>query len=694
VIPFEANLYMSLRDLWRELADTGPSEVLFRSVWEVKMRTGLMERLAAPAPLPRHLAREAWHERIPFTSPSVAGEWLRGHLPESAGQQLFERAEASLRGGVLAFGRLPLEYGSPIEWHRHPVTGRRWPADAHWSRAFRTPGDGDIKFIWEIGRFPHAFWIARAAALDPDRAPRYASALARQIRDFRSASPYGRGVHWSSGLEIAIRVMSWVFAAHVLAPHWDEDVRSEVGTGILESAAHIDEYFDFARRSVSNDHLIGESLALLISSCLFPSHERAGAWRSTALRVLSKEADRQIDGDGAYFMWSHTYQRSVLQYYLWASRFAGRDWNAPLERSLRFLLAHMNPEDGRLPNTGSNDGGLPALLSTCDYTDFRPVLQAVSVTTQGRKVFGGGPWDEEALWLCGAESLQPARQAPRFESAAFHEAGSYVLRGSDPSTFLTFRCGSVANRFPQIDMLHVDVWWKGRNLLVDGGTYLYNGPREWHEFFHRTGSHNTVMIDGGDQMVHQRQFRVIYWTRAAAHRFLDNDRFALVSGQHFGYRRTRDCVHHRSVLLVKDHFIVVYDVVTGPGAHDLRLQWQGGDFPFTASAGRMTLRVSDSSFQTVVKTFDGNDASTSVQLGSTDPIRGWFSRYYGEKIAAPSLVAVTRSHLPAGFVTVMTPVTPDFVIRGREWLVSCGPASARFEIGGTELANIEVSGLP
>ena len=681
---------MSLRDLVQELADIGPSEFLFRAAWELKMRSGLMGRLAEEAPAGPVDSR--WHERLPFESPDAAGAWLKSHLADDAKEELKRRAFASLQGNITAFGHLRLQYGNPVDWHRHPITGRRWPADVHWSQAFRSRGEGDIKFIWEIARFPHAYWLARAAAADPGLADPLAAGLIAQIRDFRSANPYGRGVHWSSGMEVAIRMMSWVFAASVFASRWDDAARRDAGAGILDAAIHIESYFDFARKSVTNDHLIGEATALLIAAVLFPAHERASSWRSTALGVLSREADRQIDRDGAYFMASHNYHRAVLQYYLWASRFAGPRWNGALERSLRFLLAHMNPSDGRLPNSGSNDGGLPALLSTCDYSDFRPALQAVSVATRRRRVFAEGPWDEEALWLEGRQALGVQQDEPRFASAAFHEAGSHVLRGHDPSTFVTFRCGPVRNRFPQIDMLHVDVWWGGRNLFVDGGAYLYNGPVEWHRYFHRTASHNTITIDGEDQMVHLRQFRVVHWTKARLRRFTDAADYAYAGGEHYGYRRLPGrCVHHRAVLLVKDRFFVVYDLITGAGRHRMRLHWQGADFPWEFDGSSLTLRPDSLHFSMQVRTLNGDNVPATVEAGTSAPIRGWHSRYYGEKIAAPSLVAEADTVLPFGFVTVMAPGTPDVRVEGREWTVAAAGATARFTVGEPDLQELAVT---
>ena len=106
----------------------------------------------------------------------------------------------------------------------------------------------------------------------------------------------------------------------------------------------------------------------------------------------------------------------------------------------------------------------------------------------------------------------------------------------DEANFAALRCGTIRDRFSQIDMLHLDVWWRGQNVLTDGRELPLGEPR-WHNHFLRTESHNTVMVDGLDQMVHFRQFKTIYWTEASLLRFEDNEQWTLAEGEHYGFDR-------------------------------------------------------------------------------------------------------------------------------------------------------------
>jgi asparagine synthase (glutamine-hydrolysing) len=372
-------------------------------------------------------------------------------------------------------------------------------------------------------------------------------------------------------------------------------------------------------------------------------------------------------------------------------------WLDSIERSITFLVAHQNPEDGRLPNYGCNDGGMPGIFSTCDFADFRPVLQTANVLVHGRRLYEPGPWDEMVAWFLGPAALDTPPAPPRRRSVSFAHTGYHVLRGRDECSFATLRCGAVLDRFSQIDMLHLDVWWRGHNVLADAGSYLYNDRPEWHQHFMRTGCHNTMTIDGLDQMLHFRQFKVLYRTRARLLQFDDRTDLAVCAGEHYGYQRQPgSCVHTRSVVFLKDDMWVVVDHVTGAGAHAIRLHWLGGDFPyvFERAAGRLTLQTPSGDF--LIQVFDerGHVLKGDVVAGQERPPRGWLSRYYGEKIAVPSLAVDADRAIPATFVSVLSGGHRPFVeVNAETWSVVVRNRRVGFQLvnGRVVLSNPNVA---
>jgi hypothetical protein len=684
---------MLFSDLWQEFRELGPRRTAFRLGWEARLRLGITGRIGARPASTRELRPGRIGDRLrrlSFGDPVSVAVQLRNWVDAEA---LLALAREELRGRVRCFGSWMADFGFPPDWHRNPATGGRWNAEAHWTLALRdTSREGDIKFTWEIGRFPHAYRVARAAAFSPEVKTELAEALLQQIRGFVAANPYGRGVHWSSGQEIILRLMAWLFALDVLLSGTPlrEEAEDIIADSLLAAATYVEAHIDYSRLAVYNNHLLSEALGLLIAGTFLPEASRAAAWHAQGRGLLEVEADRQFYPDGSYIQQSHNYHRVALQNLLWACLVAraGDDapagsWLRAMERSLDFLVAHQNLEDGRLPNYGSNDGALPSILSTCDFADFRPTLQVVSLLTRGERLYPPGPWDEEAAWFLGPKALDaPLRPATR-KSVSFAGAGHHVLRGHDPGTFGAFRCGTLRDRFSQIDMLHLDVWWRGSNVLVDGGSYLYNGSPELHNHFMRTASHNTVQLDERDQMLHLRQFKVVYWTKAKLLCFEDHPEWVLCSGEHYGYHRHPGaCVHRRSVLLIKDDLWIVADRIDGEGAHRIRLHWLGGEFPHSCNPKQnaMSLETPAGSFNVQVLDENGLPLEGSVVSGQENPPRGWLSRYYGKKTPVPSLVVQMNQEVPITLVSLLSAGNAGVAVHGDAWIIEQGENRVGFRL--------------
>ena len=693
------------RDLLQEAIELGPAGVAFRVRWELALRSGFMARSERP-PTPlgwRPGDGETLLNRLPFASAPEVRAAMADRLEASEISALGVRATAATRGQIRCFGHWQADYGDPIDWHLNPLEGRRWSPDAHWTQVLSDTGRvGDVKLAWEVGRFPHAYDLARAATLGAMAPGAAVEALCRQIEDFLRGNPYGRGIHWASGQEVVVRLAAWLFAVSTLREEPGiKVVLPSVVRHLHEGAVHLERHIDYARKAVYNNHLISEALGLYLAGSLLPAAPGAGRWRQLGFNLLSEQAARQVYADGGYLMHSHNYHRAALQMYLLATAHRRRGgeavpeaWRSAMERSLDFLAASQFPGDGRLPNYGSNDGALPLALSSCDFSDFRPFLQALSLASRGERLYGPGPWDEEAAWLLGPAALDAPLRVARRVSVSFPLAGLHVLQGRAADTLASFRCGTLRDRFAQIDMLHLDVLWRGENVLVDGGTYLYNGPPAWHRHFTGGASHNTVTVDGRDQMVHHRRFKVLYWTRARLLRFEDAGSHVVAEGEHDGFRRhPGGCVHRRSVLQVKDDLWVIVDRVAGVGRHAARLQWLAGPYAhgYDAGAGRLTLDTPAGAFTVTVLDGEARPLAGDVVAGGNQPPRGWLSRYYAEKVPAPSLVVVQAGEAPLEFVTVLSAGEPRIAVQRGRWHVAGGQSAASFGILDARLADVEVT---
>lgn len=697
---------MRLRDYSQELCELGVRGALFRAWWELSGRFGARQTALdiSGGEYQAGDTTDSWAQPLPFGNAHSVAAVMNARVPTERLRQLRAEAERACAGRILAFGRWVADYGAPVDWHVNPVTGLRWDSSRSLTHEIGRPARvGDVKLTWEIGRFPHAYHLARAAVFFPEQRARYAAALSTQLTAFIQDNQLGRGVHWTSGQEVAIRLFAWLFARDVLLlpTPTTPDSAGLLRQAMVEGAAFIERHFDYARLAVHNNHLVAEATALFAVGALLPELPRSSAWRKRGRQILDEQADRQFYADGGYIQQSHNYHRVALQVMLWACAITRalrdtptRSWLRAMERSLDLLVAHQSATDGRLPNYGANDGALVSPLSCCDFSDFRPTLQAVSVLTRGERLYAPGPWDEEATWWLGPTALDAPLRPPRRRSASFPTTGYHVLRGLDEASFCTFRCGSLRDRFSQIDMLHVDVWWKGENVLVDAGSYLYNGPREWHHHFTGTACHNTIEVDGLDQMLRLRQFKVVYWTKARLLQFQDHPHWALAEGEHYGFRRHPGrVVHRRSVLYAKDETWVVIDRISGSGQHRSRLHWLGGPYPYryNTDAGELTLDTAAGPFSVRVLDGEGHVRPGDVAAGQEGPPRGWLSRYYGEKMSVPSLFVTSTDEVPQTFVTILSAGPPDIHVKKEGWSVMTQSATLFFRLTDAGPTDIDVA---
>jgi hypothetical protein len=199
------------------------------------------------------------------------------------------------------------------------------------------------------------------------------------------------------------------------------------------------------------------------------------------------------------------------------------------------------------------------------------------------------------------------------------------------------------------DVLHVDLWVDGSNLLRDAGTYSYNADPPWLVYFPGTHSHNTVQFDDRDQMPRLGRFLFGGWLRTSSIDPLRDTDGQVSFGA--GYRDAQGAEHVRRLRL-SDGSLVVEDRVTGfMGKAVLRWRLQPGDWQIdghTVSQGGHALSV-----------------EASVPLSRFEIVQGWESRYYFQKTAVP--VLEVEVHEPA---TITSRYQWDETARAAGWAES------------------------
>ncbi|GGS85798.1 heparinase II/III family protein [Streptomyces violaceus] len=591
-------------------------------------------------------------------------------IPADAAKRLIAEADRLMAGHTEYFGVVRDDLDDP-DWWYDPKTGRRAPRGYAFDVPYRDEDAvGDIKQIWELSRHQYLTVLAAAYAITGDE--RYAERVAAHLRSWWTANPPLRGVHWISGIELGIRLLSWVWIRRLLDGWPGAAGLFEDNPVALNQIWHHQRWLAAfpSRGSSANNHVIAEAAGQFAAACAFGWFPSSARWRTEALRSLERHLRGNTFGSGLNRELATEYHGLVLELGLAAvaeADAAGR----PVPASLRLVLLRMTDAlaavvDNRLrpPRQGDADDGHGLVV------DGAGTDRWASLLATGDAVFGRLAW-----WpaVTGTDVRTPLLAAlirpyategtarPASRPAHFADAGMTILRGPGE---IWCRCDGGPHGFLSIaahahaDALSLEVRHDGVDVLADPGTYCYHGQPEWRRYFRSTLGHNTLQLDGGDQSVSGGPF---LWTRQARSRVLVADTSgasdggtALWCAEHDGYQRS---VHRRRVeLTAASQELRVVDEVHGRNGprRAVHLAFHLGPAIAADLVGNRAV---------LTWTRDGEDRSAVLDLpgrlswrahrGESDPPLGWYSAGFGRKEPTTTLVGTGFADGAEGFTTVL-----------------------------------------
>lgn len=512
-------------------------------------------------------------------------------------RDLLREADDIRSGQFRKFEGKALNQGFPPRWNEE-LPGRTHPSrGTHWSRI--RPFE-DLKLVWELNRMGWAQVLSRSYAFTGQET--YAEAFWTLLEDWRRENPPNQGPQWMCGQESAIRAIALALSDCLLksAKASTPLRRAQLREVIQVSAQRIKPHFHYAR-SQRNNHGLNEALGLMTAAVLSPFYPESEAWRREGTCCFAEDLLDQLDDEGSYIQHSTIYHRVMLHACTWRLVLA-HTLQTPLEdglaermeAGLRWMVTMVDPLTGQAPNLGSNDGANLLRMASCPFHDYRPAIQGLAAMLDLPLPYPPGPWDEPILWLKGQDPAHLPRQTNSRRDLTAPKRGHFLRLFKEGSLY--FHCATYGERPSQSDPLHVDLTWRGMNLLCDAGTYRYNAPHPWMNSLAYTGVHNTVTLDGRPSMQRVGPFLWLDWDHAtyqpqAAEGWLVGERPP---------NRVSPMTHRRSVALCGlGHWIIVDDV-SSQSAQPLRLHWLLPSLPFTTTAQGVDLATPEGLFQVVI----------------------------------------------------------------------------------------------
>ncbi len=615
--------------------------------------------------------KSAWHQAFiqaeagrfffaPTDATLIRQHWRERFSAET--QATLDQAEQLLRSSITLFHR-PLPLDNPIQWQRDPLTRRDWPhrfhADINTRDGFSV---GGVKWVWELNRHHHLTTLGKAYFLTGDE--RFAQAAAAHLDGWLAANPPLVGVNWTSALELAVRLINWLWLLHFLreSPVLTADRFGRVMQSVQAQAAYIERHL--SAFSSANNHLIGELAGLAVVGLGCPWLPAATRWRALGLSRLEEELARQIRVDGVSAEQATAYLAFVLDFNLLTWQLARLNGHTPppiWEQRLAAAadyIRHSLDEAGNLPALGDDDEGRVVRLDDRPAANNYQSLLAAAAALLRRPELkaAAGRWDEKSAWLLGESGRQafdslPESAAPP-ESRLFAQGGVAAMRA--PGRTLLADVGPLGYlslaAHGHADALSLWVSIGGRPMLIDPDTYGYQEGGEWRRFLRSSAAHNTVVVDGLDQSEMAGDFlwgrraevRLVHWATRPA--------YDCLIAEHDGYARL-GVTHRRHWLFDKADWLLIVDALQGRRAHRVEQWWH---FPadceirlesdiIYAQLGGMRLTMLFSGPVT---------ACLTTRQGELSPAQGWLSPHYGAIVAAPAVSFGGMVELP-GVLSVL-----------------------------------------
>jgi hypothetical protein len=496
----------------------------------------------------------------------------------------------------------------------------------HWTQVPEFAA-GDIKQVWEPSRFDVLPVLAASLIADQSGAPVSHSDLEVWMTSWVQANPANAGPNWRCAQETALRLINTLIADRLLRKQGAQHGLA-LERFVIEHCARVRPTMMYAIAQ-DNNHATSEAVGLYVGGgWLFrfakpDARELGRSYMRMGRQAFERSTKRLVMSDGSFAQHSVNYHRLFLDTASVCEIFRREfddtpfdaDVRARLDLAARWLVAFTEPGSGDAPNLGANDGARLLQLGRAEYRDYRPHAQLAAALFSAYRA-----WDaaerasiNDLLFWFGVAA--PEKCLPPATSTLFPAGGYALLTKGDLRAFV--RLPVFKFRPSHSDVLHVDIWWKGENIVRDGGSYSYNTTQEWMSYFPGVASHSTVQFSQRDQMPRLSRFLFGHWPQADGLAFNADE--ATVS---CGFSDHRGARHWRQVTLLDSSILVTELIEAGPedsvAVTRIRLRpgaWRvDGDGAFTD--GRVRIIFDDGGEQLTLST-------------------GFESRNYGEMNSVP-----------------------------------------------------------
>jgi hypothetical protein len=562
-------------------------------------------------------------EQTTRSLPAIDHRWKRVFcVIENAYRDL--RVADNVYKGIFTHAGLTLKVGTELDW-----------------RTTALPQDEEWRIEWY--KFYYGLDLAHAFSLTRDEV--YRRTWQQLVQSWIEQMPLG----CDSSDVAARRIQNWIYAwnAFSLFSDFDPEFKDQIVSSLAAQVSHLRNHLTAER-----NHRTLELYALFIAALALPELDQDGLLEF-AIAELHRNLLTDVRPDGVHREQSTHYHATALRSFLGARENAIRfgfdfpaGYDERLEAACEFLL-HAQRPDGLIPALSDADtGNYSDLLELAAFIFNRPDFLYVATA--------------------GLEG-----NAPRETCASFPDGGYYFQRsgwGDNTTNFrgekyLVFDCGPVGDGgHGHYDLLNIEVAANGQPLIIDPGRFTYaEDEAQWRHRFKGTAAHNTVCIDGLDQVSYRRGKPKGPLAEARLLERITAPGFDMLCGE--VHSPSYEAVHTRRIFFIAGEYWLVVDNLRGHVPHTFDLR-----FHLAAAAWNRCARIDglhNSGIRTpeLVLLFDPD----------REPIvsHGWVSPLYGVKEIAPVVSVLSHGEASTDFFTLIVPANlsaplPRFTVKSTD----------------------------
>lgn len=508
----------------------------------------------------------------------------------------------------------------------------------------------DVKYIWEINRHQYLIVLGKTYWITGEE--KYAQKVVSIIENWIESNPYNVGVNWTSSLECAVRINSWIWAFFfcLRSKFISNSFIKSFFKSIFQHGRYIDKHLSYY--SSPYNHLIGEAAALHMIGSLFSMFKLSRKWEKLGWTILKNNIFKQFHDDGMSVEQASFYHHFTLGFYLQAIFLRRNNGKCVSKRMLKIIekaleiSMHLTKPDGNIPMIGDIDNARSIFFTTKHSWNFSGFLSMGAILfNRSDFKFKSPGLCEEVIWIATDTDLNIYQKLESSEpldtSIPFYKSGYYVFRDSwkKDSNYLLFDCGEISDGLSEdyytsaahghADALSFNLVSNGKSFIIDGGFYTYFGNQFWHKYFRSEEAHNTVLIRNYRQAEYSG---IMNWRKVKNPKLIrweSSKNYDAVTG---GIIFDEGAYHFRQMISVKNHFWILRDLVKTPNVVEDLHSFLHFDpkVCLYSNIKKRELYANRDQYGLMIKYFCDSEVCTIK--GGKKPTEGWCAPGYGIKI--------------------------------------------------------------